>query len=163
MNDTNPYAPPAAAVADPDLAEQVPALWNPGAATAWSLLFTPVFGAILQMKNWQALGEPVQAARARTWAIGCAVYTVLVSLASIVVPASAIFDRFALVSDLALLLVWYFANGRAQIGHVRKRFGKTYLRRRWGVALSIGVSAFVAYLAIFTLASTAAMLARGEI
>ena len=35
----------------------VPKLWNPEAAGGWSLIFNPVFGSILVLMNWQALGE----------------------------------------------------------------------------------------------------------
>lgn len=31
-------------------------LWNPNAAVNWSVLFTPIFGAWIQAKNWKALG-----------------------------------------------------------------------------------------------------------
>ena len=53
------YAPPTAHVDDVHAARQsavAPPLWNPGAAMAWSLLFSPIFGAFVHMKNWQALG-----------------------------------------------------------------------------------------------------------
>lgn len=43
------------------------ALWNPSAATGWSLVFTPAFGAFIHMLNWHALGQPEQAASARRW------------------------------------------------------------------------------------------------
>jgi hypothetical protein len=32
-------------------------IWNPIATVNWSLLFTPVFGAYLQMLNWKSLGQ----------------------------------------------------------------------------------------------------------
>jgi hypothetical protein len=47
-------------------ADAAPALWNPNAAANWSLLFSPMFGAWLHMKNWAALGEPERAAARRT-------------------------------------------------------------------------------------------------
>ena len=34
-----------------------PKLWNPNAATLWSLLFSPVFGAWIHAKNWEELGN----------------------------------------------------------------------------------------------------------
>ena len=37
------------------------AIWNPDAAANWCLLFSPVFGTWLHMKNWRALGEPERA------------------------------------------------------------------------------------------------------
>ena len=69
MIERNPYAPPQADV-EPVAVETpaAPSLWNPNAAASWSLIFTPIFGAILHMKNWEALGEPQKAAGARSWA-----------------------------------------------------------------------------------------------
>jgi hypothetical protein len=61
----NPYAPPRAAVADIDDGRASPPLWNPSAAANWSLLFSPAFGALVQMKHWEALGEPAKASAAR--------------------------------------------------------------------------------------------------
>ena len=65
MSQENPYAPPTAAVADIGTATAAPRppLWNPGAAASWSLLLSPVFGAILHMKNWQAMGEQTAGAQ----------------------------------------------------------------------------------------------------
>ena len=43
------------------------AIWNPNAAVNWSLVFTPAFGAYLQMLNWRALGESDKAKSAENW------------------------------------------------------------------------------------------------
>ena len=42
-------------------------LWNPRAAADWSILFTPVFGAWLQARNWKNLNEPDKAAKSMNW------------------------------------------------------------------------------------------------
>jgi hypothetical protein len=65
MNQDNPYAPPKAAVEDVVTFEPSPALWNPNAAASWSLLFTPIFGSLLHMKNWQAMGNREKAASSK--------------------------------------------------------------------------------------------------
>jgi hypothetical protein len=169
MNESNPYAPPQARVADAvgiaSPAESAPAtaLWNPGAASAWSLLFTPIFGAILQMKNWQALGQPEKAASSRAWAIGCAIYFVLSGVSIVFLPESAIIDRIANLLGLVLVLIWYFADGREQVLHVRARYGKVYPRRGWWLPLLFALGAFVAYLALFTSVALAIMAMRGEL
>jgi hypothetical protein len=164
MSDANPYAPPEAKVADPGLqGEAAPPLWNPGPATAWSLLFTPVFGAILQMKNWQALGEPAKAARSRAWAIGSVVFTLAVGVGAAVLPVTPAIDRTLNFSGLVLLLVWYFADGREQIGHVSRRFGKSYPRRGWAIPLLIALGIFAAYLVAVTAVSVAMLAAQGEL
>ncbi|MFZ5638155.1 MAG: hypothetical protein ACOY82_16375 [Pseudomonadota bacterium] len=163
MYDNNPYAPPEAAVSDiAGSGEPLPTLWNPGAATAWSLLFSPVFGAILQMKNWQALGEPTKAAGSRRWAIGCAIYTVLIGTSAMFLPESRAIDRAINLSGVVVLLIWYYANGREQIGHVKARFGRTYPRRGWAVPILIALGVMIAFVAAMTLVAIAVMSARGE-
>ena len=63
----NPYAPPSARVADGVNTDAPPALWNPNAAANWCLIFTPAFGAFLNMLNWDALGEGERAASSKRW------------------------------------------------------------------------------------------------
>lgn len=163
MNESNPYAPPGAAVVDIGAQAEAPALWNPGAATAWCLVFTPAFGAILQMKNWHALGEPAKAARSRAWAIGSAACTVLVAIAGVALPMSLAVDRALNLSSFVLLLVWYFADGREQVTFVKARFGAGYPRRRWMVPLLIAFAVLSAFSLLAMAAMFAVMSARGEL
>src|SRR6476619_2518005 len=100
----NPYAPPKAEVADVVQGKVAPALWNANAAAAWSLLFSPAFGAFVHMKNWQALGDPGKAAAARMWGIWTLVALGVVSLASALLPDSKGLDALSRVVMLALLL-----------------------------------------------------------
>ena len=65
-SEVNPFEPPKAGLDVPLAAEAGPALWNPDAAGAWSLLLTPIFGSVLVRKNWQAIGDE---AKARTGTI----------------------------------------------------------------------------------------------
>ena len=44
-----------------------PALFNPKLVCALSLLFTPIFGAALQARNWTELGKTHEAAASRFW------------------------------------------------------------------------------------------------
>lgn len=66
----NPYCAPASECRRSDIATL--SLWNPGATVVWSLIFSPVFGAILQMKNWHTLGEHAKAAKAKIWSMAMA-------------------------------------------------------------------------------------------
>ncbi|HEY4083928.1 MAG TPA: hypothetical protein VGM81_24840 [Burkholderiaceae bacterium] len=148
MPDTNnPYAPPEAHVADIAASvEPSPPLWNPNAAASWSLLLTPVFGAVLQMKNWQALGEPEKAETSKRWAIGCLIFMVLMSfVAAFFVESSNGISRTA---GLGLLFAWYYGNGKAQNAYVLARFGKTYSRKGWALALLCGVAGLAAFLVL---------------
>ena len=68
MSTPNPYAPPTANV-EAGENKAAPALWNPNAAGAWSLLFTPIFGSFLLLKNWREIGADDKVRSARTWLI----------------------------------------------------------------------------------------------
>jgi hypothetical protein len=155
----NRYAPPAAHVEDVQMREASPPLWNPGAATAWSLLFSPIFGAFVQMKNWQALGETEKAATSKTWAIVSIAFLAGVSLLGIFLPESKSTDALSRVSGLAYLLAWYFANGKHQVAYVKQRFGKDYPRRGWGQPLGFAVLAVLGFfVAIFVIVFVGEML-----
>jgi hypothetical protein len=151
LNTPNPYAPPKAAVRDISSAEAAPSLWNPNAAASWSLLLSPVFGAILQMKNWQAMGEAEKAGASRQWAIGCFIVLVGFIIASAVLPDSKAFEGLTRAGGIGLLIAWYYGNGKAQNAHVLARYGKNYPRKGWLRPL------FYALLALFALIVVAAL------
>jgi hypothetical protein len=143
--DANPYAPPKADVADVVQGQASPALWNPNAAASWSLLFSPVFGAALHMKNWQALGEPEKAAASRVWVIaGIAVFVVLALLGAFL-PDEKALDAISRAVAIGLLLSWYLAGARHQTAYVKARFGNAYPRKGWLKPLSLAVLAIVGF------------------
>jgi hypothetical protein len=148
MPEHNPYAPPLAEVADVATGEAAPALWNPNAASSWSLLFSPIFGAYLHMKNWQALGQPDKAEQCRKWVVGLVAFFVLATLAPVVIKNVAIVDRLGRIGGFALLITWYYSIGKSQQAYVFGRFGKTYPRRGWTVPLLVAVGIFAALIAV---------------
>lgn len=118
-----------------------PALWNPAAAANWSLLFTPVFGAALHMKNWRALGDEQKAGQAKMWMIASLVILLGMMLAGIVLPESTELDRMGRSVGMAVLLGWYFTAARAQQKLVKERFGKNYERRGWAKPIGMALLA----------------------
>lgn len=149
MPEHNPYAPPLAEVADVASGETTaPALWNPNAASSWSLLFSPVFGAYLHMKNWQALGRPDKAEQCRKWVVGLAAFILVATLAPVVVRNVAFVDLLGRLGGFVLLVTWYYAIGKSQQTHVFSRFGKTYPRRGWAVPLLAAVGVFAALVVV---------------
>ena len=160
MSEHNPYAAPKAVVADVLEIEAAPALWNPTAAGAWSLLFTPIFGAFLHMQNWKALGQPDKAATSKQWIFGSIAFIVATTLlAFFTIPSSKTLDNISNFSGLILLVVWYYAIGKSQQNHVAARFGKTYPRRGWAIPIltAIGIAVlFVALLMLFAILFIAA-------
>ena len=141
----NPYAPPRAEVADIARGERTPALWNPNAAANWSLLFSPVFGALVHMKNWQALGESEKATSAKHWAAGALVVFVVLALVSGLAPDNKAMDALSRIVPIGLLFGWYFASARHQTAYVKARFGKNYPRRGWLKPLVFGVLGIVGF------------------
>ncbi|MEO8152560.1 MAG: hypothetical protein ABI605_05775 [Rhizobacter sp.] len=145
---TNPYAPPTANVEDVLQANESPPIWNPEVAARWSLLFSPIFGATIQMKNWQALGEPEKAAQARQWALGSIGFFALLMVAGIFLPESTSLNLGSRVAGLGLLIAWYTLNGKQQVAYVTAHFGKTYPRKNWGVPLLYALLSLVAFLVL---------------
>jgi hypothetical protein len=161
MPEQNPYAPPRAQVADIDelaSGESAPALWNPNAAASWSLLFTPIFGAYLHMRNWQALGQPEKAASSKNWIIGSLVCVLLLVIFTLFLPDSKGVDALGRVFGFALLITWYYAMGKSQQAFVLGKFGKTYPRRGWSRPLLAAVGGVIAFFAfVFVVALVIAM------
>ncbi len=113
METTNRYAPPKTEVGDSRAAAGAPALWNPNAAANWSLLFTPIFGAYLHMKNWEALDDAAKATSARRWTIASALVE-LAGLLTMAIAPGATLTALVQWGTLPMLLAWYFASARGQ-------------------------------------------------
>jgi hypothetical protein len=119
------------------------AIWNPNAAANWSLIFTPAFGAYLQMLNWRTLGETKKSFSSENW-----FYASLVMLVIYVVMGSSMDDSKAASTaatwlGFLFLCIWYFASGRAQCRFVKEKFGKDYSKKPWGKPLLIAVAAVI--------------------
>jgi len=165
MRQDNPYAPPMTAVADIETATPTrtpaPRLWNPGAATSWSLLFSPLFGAILHMKNWQAMGEHDKAATSKTWALAIGIVLAIGIAVSVALPDSGLADLASRLSGFGMLIAWYYAIGKSQRAAILARYGDDYPRRGWSQPLGWAVAAIVALVALIVLIAVAAGLLAG--
>ena len=121
-----------------------PALWNPGAAASWSLLFTPAFGAWLHASNWRTLGQPDKARASMIWVwLSLAVVLGVALLA--VVSSSDGMTSLTRIAGIALLLSWYFGSATGQVKYVKEVLGGSYVKRGWGKPLLLGLAALVAY------------------
>jgi len=145
MNMNNPFAPPTAVVDALPSRDLAPPLWNPNAAASWSLLLSPVFGAVLHMKNWQAMGDPARAARSRNWAIGSGVMLALLSVMNILWPTSGNVDGLTRVAGFVVLVSWYYAIGKSQNAAVLARYGQDYTRKGWIKPLGVAFGVFVGF------------------
>lgn len=139
--ETNPYCPPTSPVNVPEATPL--ALWNPKAAVVWSFFCTPVFGSILLMKNWRALGEHEKAGKAMIWSVAMAA---LVLMSSSMVALNPFGGGFGRMSGLIVFALWYIACAREQIAYVAAK--GAYTRRGWGKPLLLMLAASFA-LAIF--------------
>ena len=162
MNTDNPYAPPQADVADVPLREAAPPLWNPNAAASWSLLFSPIFGAWLHMKNWQALGETQKAAASKTWIVLSIAFLVVIAVLSGFLPESKGMDALARFGGLGLLVAWYYNIGKSQNAFVLARFGRDYPRKGWLKPLGIALLVCLAFFIVVVVIGVAAGIAAGQ-
>ena len=122
----------------------VPKLWNPEAAGGWSLIFNPVFGSILVLMNWQALGEKEKIRSAQIWLV---VSIVVMLLVLFFVPGD-----FRGVVMFVYLLIWYFAAAKPQARYFKERWGTAYPRRSWLWPLLIAFGILFGALCLLTAA-----------
>lgn len=137
----NPYSAPLSDLNNHSSAIEDTALWNPAAAAWWSLLFTPIFGAIIQMKNWEALGQHKKARASKTWAITLVVVQVVITTWSALAPEESAIHGFTNLLAFMMLVSWYIASGREQVGWLK--YAGYYEKRGWGMPFLIGVLALL--------------------
>ena len=136
--DANPFAPPKAVLDGVAVvAEDAPMLWNPDAAGAWSLLFTPVFGSILVRKNWKAIGDEDKVRQGAIW-LGASIVMLLATI-------------FIGILGFFYIIVWYFAWQRPQAQFIRERWGKDYPRKGWIVPLLAALGIYIAVVVVLTM------------
>jgi len=125
-----------------------PALWNPEAAGGWSLFFTPIFGSILVLRNWQALGAKEKIRGAQLWLIA----SIIMVVVQFLVSAPLLF---------VYLVIWYFASAKSQAKYVREKWGKEYPRKSWLWPLLIGFGTVLAiFVFIFVISFAQAILSQ---
>jgi hypothetical protein len=122
-----------------------PAIWNPNAAANWSLIFTPAFGAYIQMINWRSLGRSENAAISQRWFVASLAMLAVYVFVSAAMPDEKAADGAVRGLGFVFLLLWYFINARVQAKYVTARFGKGYARRAWGKPLGLAVLALFGY------------------
>lgn len=136
----NPYCAPTSDLqTEPNVAD-TPALWNPRATVWWSLFMSPVFGSVLQMKNWHALGEHDKAGQAMLWSVGMAVVLIVSSVVSM---QSAALGRLGNMTGLIVTALWYIACAREQIAYVDAR--GAFPRRGWGTPVMAAIGVLMAF------------------
>lgn len=108
-------------------------LWNPVPVIAWSLLFTPVFGAILLAMNWEAMGDSERAKRNFNWATVVGVF--IFGLSNNADVAESLW-----VLELIALVAWVYFEARHQLALLRAD-EVVYPKRGWLLPLVIAMVA----------------------
>ena len=104
-------------------------LWNPRVAAAWSLLFSPVFGASLHAINWREIGEPRRVRANMIWVWSTVVLLVLNGTTLLVeLPRSV--ESATRMLGMVLWAAWFWNQGQHQVKYVND-FGGAYVRRSW--------------------------------
>jgi len=129
--------------AGPGPTEQTPTprLWNPNAATAWSLLFSPILGAVLVAKNWTSLGVPQNRSTAIWSGWAMAVFMV----ASPFLPDWVTAGTQGIAAGVVAGFYWGVA--RPQSKFIVDRYGKQYPRKGWLAPIGLGIVAIAGYVA----------------
>lgn len=128
MSTDNPYSTPKADLAV-STASPAPVLWNPDAAGAWSLLFTPVFGSALLLGNWKAIGDAAKIRTARLWLI----VSIVLLLPTMILGGIG----------FVYIVVWYFAWQRPHTRFLTATWGEGYPRRGWTKPLMWGFGIWI--------------------
>jgi hypothetical protein len=140
----NPYSAPKASFDSHTEKGPSPAIWNPNAAANWSLLLTPIFGAILHMKNWEAMGRPERATASMRWAIGVAVAYLALIACDLLLPAAMASQVPQRLVGFGLLIAWYFVMAKDQMDFVAYTYGKDFVRRGWATPMLCAAAVYAA-------------------
>lgn len=123
-----------------------PKLWNPTSTILWSLLFSPAFGAYLQMKNWQALNNKSEANASKLWFYLSLTLTLLSSL----IPSSYFPLFYNLLFSTTYFTLWIYSHAAHQRAYVHYHLGTRYPRKPWTTVLTLS-SLSLALLLIFNI------------
>lgn len=121
-----------------------PKLYNPKWICAAALIFTPIFGGLLQARNWEQLGMKDEARASRFW-VRSSVWLVGLYLVMQTLfrhePVMAYMGPWFL---LVLWGAWMATHGRRQLAHVRD-FVKDYELLPFGKTMTMGILGWVLY------------------
>lgn len=128
----------------PNFTELKSPVYSPEAAAVWSIVLTPMFGAVLHLANARVLGDIRLCRIAWSWTVALAIITLagLYAAFNMAMTASAPFRASLILSFVTL--VWYFLAGQAQSRHLLNAHGARYPRKGMFMpALIVGFGWFV--------------------
>ena len=126
-------------------------IWNPWAALALSLIFTPVFGAMLHGTDLRHIGDRDAAATAWCWERGS---MWLLAIAAVLQPIAAHRAGWGLllfVTDMVLLVAWAACCGVRHAMRISEaeKLSKRLVRVPFSRAISLGLLGVLAWFALF--------------
>lgn len=122
-----------------------PALFNPYIVCAAAILFTPIFGAALQARNWIELGDKNEAAASRFWVRST------IWLLVVFVVMQTLFRNEPVMNWMppyflgVMWIAWMITSGWKQLRFIRANIGANYDARPIGKAITIGVAGWIFY------------------
>lgn len=131
---------------------QRPALYNPKLVCAAALIFTPIFGAALQARNWMNLGKPENAAASRMW-IRSTFWLLLVYLVmQTVFRNEPVMNWLGPYFLIVLWGAWMLTSGWQQLAHCARVVGRDYDPLPMGRPIFLGLGGWIAWsLVTFTI------------
>ena len=127
-----------------ELPNQKP-IWNPSATANWSFLFSPIFGAYLQARNWDSLGQRDRAKASYFWFYFGIAFYLLLPFIAIALADPQLDDKPWIAPSLLFFFFWYFTDSKRQAKFVEQQMGKAYQKRSWTKPLLLGITLRVLY------------------
>lgn len=125
-----------------------PPLYNPVWVLFGSLLFTPVFGGLLQAHNWEALGEHDKARGSRFWVRTSLWLIALYLVMQLLFRDEPIIKYLGPYFLLVLWGSWVVTGAWTQLGYFRDRVPTDYPKLPMGRPLLLGGLGWLLYLMI---------------
>ncbi|KAF0811440.1 hypothetical protein IGB42_04058 [Andreprevotia sp. IGB-42] len=108
--------------------------WAPKQIALLSFFFTPIFGAMLYLKNAQTIGD--------AYFINAAWRGLLTAL------IGAVLCMFIPGLYLVFYAVWFFTSGKEQMNLVDEVWGDKFVHKPWGKPIGIACGIFLALMGI---------------
>lgn len=125
-----------------------PPLYNPTVVLFASLLFTPVFGGLLQAQNWEALGQADRARASRFW-VRTSLWLIALYLGmQLVFRNEPIINYLGPYFLLVLWGSWVVTGAWKQLGYFRDHVPTDYPKRPLGRPLLLGGFGWLLYFMI---------------
>lgn len=118
-------------------------LWSPDKAAFFSIIFSPIFGAVIHALNWKALGEKSKSRMSWIWAV-------LIWLAFSVVTASGeaklydfeVITMHLQLTQMVIIVLWYFLSARAQSKYLVTHYPQGYTKKSWVYPICFSIIIF---------------------